>query len=130
MDQKRTWLRRAVVLGLPFLGIQVVLPRRRKKSHWVDEPSNPGNPPPNVAATSPSSGPTTAPIFTTGPTTAPTTVAGPIVKGGESRQILIGDMRYDPKGRGPNGSYPLGLQLSTRGASLLSATRSRFKQAY
>src|SRR5947207_1299770 len=106
MDQKRTWLMMAVVLGLTFLWIQVVLPWLGHKYNWKTGPETP--PPANVAATSPSTGPTTAPIFTTGPTTS---TSAPTVKGGQPRQILIGDMLYDPKGLGPNGSYPLGLQL-------------------
>src|SRR5689334_5317257 len=115
MDNKRMWLSIALVLGLMFLWLQVLLPWLAKKNNWRITPENN---PANVAATAPSSAPTTA---ATSPSTGPTTIAGLTIKGGQANQrIIIGDVQYDPKGIFANGSYPLGLQLSTRGASLVS----------
>jgi hypothetical protein len=120
MDKKQTWLLMAVILGLTYLWLAVVLPWLAKKNNWDmtggGAAANKSSPETQASASAPSTGPTT------GPTSAP------VIKGGiQAKPIVLGSTAFDPKGKG---TYPLGVTLNNRGAGLDSATLNRFKQQY
>jgi YidC/Oxa1 family membrane protein insertase len=125
MNQKQKFTLMALMLGLTFLWMQVVLPALSKKYNWKYGADNQTSSSTVNSSTSAATGPTTE---TAGSATQPLAIN---VKAATApTEVVIGSMAYERDKDHPLSAYPLGVSLSNRGASVQSVTLNRYLNQY
>src|SRR5260221_14747258 len=115
MDNKRTWILMAIVIGLTFLWLQGVQPYLAKKYGWKTGPDQATSQP------APDGGGATTSATGGGSAGTATLGSANVDVGVAAAPVVLGHVSYDPdpKAKSP---YPLGLTINNRGAGLDSAT--------
>src|SRR5437763_11382536 len=125
MDNKRTWILMAVVIGLTFLWLQGLQPWLAKKYGWKMGPDQATNQP---APDGGAGGAATTPATGSASGTAALGSASVDV-GVAAAPVVLGYVGYDADAK-VKSPYPLGLMINNRGAALDSVTLNRFRDQY